>query len=235
MVDYVQGFTAKTSDPRMARLIPWSYRTPYLKVLLYHLHTKLFYRVLCQNSAGFSYVSSAKAFSCPIRLSCHRSDSDVQGTHSRTKSSKDVISSPLCQTIYDSSSYSQPAGSTEISRRLLTISLKRSGYTRSSAKAIGSDSLISRGVGWASRRKHSDGKPSSNSLELSPQIRFYAGSGPSLPENTTGLPNEGPEGQECAIRLPIKSSRWQTITRPGDTQEYGMLCTILALWLTGIR
>ncbi len=93
------------------------------------------------------------------------------------------------------------------------LALKRSGYTRSSAKAIGSDSLISRGVGWASRRKHSDGKPSSNSLELSPQIRFYAGSGPSLPENTTGLPNEGPEGQECAIRLPIKSSRWQTITR----------------------
>ena len=65
------------------------------------------------------------------------------------------------------------------------LALKRSGYTRSSAKAIGSDSLISRGVGWASRRKHSDGKPSSNSLELSPQILFYAGSGPSLPENTT--------------------------------------------------
>ena len=51
---------------------------------------------------------------------------------------------------------------------------------------------MSRGVGWGSRREHSDGKPSSNSLELSRRIRLYAGSGSSLPENTTGLPNEGP-------------------------------------------
>ena len=44
--------------------------------------------VLCQNSAGFSYVSSTKAFSCPGRLVCRKSDSDAQDTHSRTKFSK---------------------------------------------------------------------------------------------------------------------------------------------------
>ena len=88
---------------------------------------------------------------------------------------------------------------------LCPVASKRSGCTRNSAKAIGFDSLISRGVDWESRQELSDRKPSSNSLQLSRQTPFYAGSGTLSLRNTMGLPSEAREGQDAEITLPILS------------------------------
>jgi hypothetical protein len=115
-----------------------------------------------------------KVFSYQYGCSRPRFDSDVVAFSLRAIASHFPVSFTLCRTIYDSSSCSQPAGSTGISRRSLTISSKRSGCTKSSAKVTGSDLRTSRGVGWASRQELSDRKPSNNSLQLSRRIHFCA-------------------------------------------------------------